>query len=382
MLFPHNTNPQESNDKKMLDEFAFTSHFIGILLIFVGAGLARPALMNLSVEHFSAANKNRLLAWQNVSGIFAGLVATIIAPLLRDKKVCLVTDEFIHVNAIMFSVVMITTIIFHIIGSVALYKANKGRKQDAEDLVNSVKSFKSILLRQSHNISNTGLILFFLPLIIIWALLEQQFTYFVLQALKSDRLIFSYKIHPIHVMVLHPIFLIVALLFKKHIFYRFLEPRNYYSKPLKRVVIGCFVAIGAYISAYYFDYLLNNNSNEITPKRDEAHFRIFNAMKCDYVIETFIRDREEFHLKHMEMLLHVQPNLEKDSEDFYCSIKLDEEEWEGDPEICPSMKGNELQLRRGKAMGYVIEYVSNSKIGLLCYEDDVSRSKDMRSKVR
>lgn len=378
MIYPHNTSTQEDNDKKVLDEFAFMSHLIGLILIFVGAGLARPALMNLSVEHFYTGNKSRFLAWQDVSGVVAGLVVTIIAPFLRNEKMH-VQEQLMHVNTIIFSVVIITAIFCHGIGSYAFYRASEGKKQDSKDYKNSIRSLKSVLMKQSQEVSNPSLLLFFLPLIIIWSLLEQSFTYFVLQSLKSDRHIFSYKIQPVHVMALHPLFLIIFLLFNKLIFYRILEKTSY-SNPLKKVTIGCIFAIGAYISAFYVEYQLNT-SGPIMPRNEEAHFRMFNAMKCDYVIETFIRNRQYFHLKHMEMYHDVRTILEKESEIVWYSIKLDEQGWEGDPDMCPSLSGN-LQLRKGKEMGYLIEYVNQSKIELLCYVGDSSRSKDMRAKVR
>lgn len=378
MLYPHHTSTEGDNDKKLLDEFTFMSHLIGLLLIFIGAGLARPALMNLSVEHLNMGNKSRLLAWQNVSGVVAGFVVTIIAPILRDKKV-LAKEQLIHVNALMFSVIIVVAVVCHVFGSFNYYRASKGRELDGNEIKSSVKIFKSILLNQSRDIPHTNLLLFFIPLIIIWSLLEQNFTYFVLQALKSDRVVFSYKIQPVHVMALYPLFLIIFLIFNKCIFDRFLAKTNY-SDPLKKVIIGCFFAIASYICAFWFEHELNR-SGPVLPRSNEAHFRMYNAMKCDYLVETYIKDHQYFFLKHMEMHANFQTILDKESESFWYSIKLDKEGFEGDQDICPSFRGD-FQLRKGKAMGYLIEYENPSEIKLLCYEDDLTRSKDLRPKVR
>lgn len=378
MLYAHNTSPEEKNDKRMTDEFAFRSHLIGLLLISTGAGLARPALMNLSAEHLSSGNKSRLLAWQNVSGIVAGLVVTIIAPVLRDKKL-VVKEQFIHVNAVMFCVVIVVAILCHIIGSVSFYKASKGQKIDTKEIKSSMQIFKSILLRKPTSVPGKNLLLFFIPLIIIWSLFEQNFTYFVLQALKSDRVIFSYKIQPVHVMTLHPFFLIICSFSNKHILDRFFDTANY-SNLMKKVIIGCFLAIAAYICAFWFEQELNR-TGPVLPRSNEAHFRMYSGLKCDYVIETFLKDRQYFHLQHMDVYEDVRTVIEKELETVYYSMRVDKDGYEGDQDVCPSLNGN-FQLRQGKSMGYLIEYVSQSEIGLLCYEDDVRRSKDLRSKIR
>uniref|UniRef100_A0A336MUL4 CSON005425 protein n=1 Tax=Culicoides sonorensis TaxID=179676 RepID=A0A336MUL4_CULSO len=331
----------------------------------MGSGIARPALVKS--KHFCNNSK-----WAVIFGLIAGILATFSLPLIRNFKIIIGT-HFLEVKSLIVTIIVIIMLIFH---------KNNTEKSDIVEWHPFKTGFRYLEAILSYpTFGNCGVLLFFIPIIIIRACIDQKFTYFVLQSLKSDRTFFmSFQLQPAHVMILYQLFMIFFLIFNKYIFNRVLEAINF-KKPLQQVIIGFILTILAFSAALHFEYQLNK-TGPIIPKSNEAHFRIFNGMKCDYNIEILIEDQEPFLLPHMHMYQNLKTKIESKTEKFWYQIKLDGKMgFVGDPDECPSLNGT-IELRQGAAMGYFIEYVGKDKIGLISYDDDMKRSKDLRPIVR
>uniref|UniRef100_A0A336LF68 CSON011213 protein n=1 Tax=Culicoides sonorensis TaxID=179676 RepID=A0A336LF68_CULSO len=139
-----------------------------------------------------------------------------------------------------------------------------------------------------------GLLVLYIPFPLFWTLYDQQGSRWIFQATRLDGVVGSYRIRPEQMIALNPLFILTLIPIYKLIIYPILEKLSL-GTPLRQITIGGILTGLAFIAAFVLE--LNIQKYESPCQNignNEAHFRFYNVMPCELVI-NFTSDNPKFN---------------------------------------------------------------------------------------
>lgn len=121
----------------------------------------------------------------------------------------------------------------------------------------------------------------YLPIPIFWALFDQQGSRWTLQALSMDGDFFGvYRIKPDQVQVFNPLLIIAMVPIFEYLVYPCLAKVGLSLKPLKKIIIGCMLAAGAFAVCAILQLRIEAEL-PVHPSSNQAYISIVNGLDCD-----------------------------------------------------------------------------------------------------
>jgi proton-dependent oligopeptide transporter, POT family len=205
---------------------------IGLGLIAIGAGGIKPCVSAIVGDQFGASNQHllpRVFSWFYFSINAGSMFSTMLIPELLDH----------YGPRVAFG----TPGIFMVIATVIFWF---GRKKFVRIPAIGVRNFTREILRRE-NLKALGNLLIIVPFAaMFWALWEQNFSSWVVQADKMDRHLFGREWLASQVQTVNPIFILVLLPLFSYVIYPAVN-RVYRLTPLRKIGLGLFAASAAFL---------------------------------------------------------------------------------------------------------------------------------------
>jgi POT family proton-dependent oligopeptide transporter len=227
---------------------------IGLGLIALGAGGIKPCVSANVGDQFGASNQHllpRVFSWFYFSINFGSAFSTLLIPWMLDPYtaspglaaklpswvVCVL--EKLHGPEIAFGtpgiLMLIATVIFWM-----------GRKKFVHLPPADVRNYAREILQRG-NLKALGNLLILVPFAaIFWALWQQNFSSWVVQADKMDRHLFGIEWLPAQIQTVNPIFILVMLPLFSYAIYPAID-KVFHLTPLRKFGMGLFVTALAFV---------------------------------------------------------------------------------------------------------------------------------------
>ncbi|XP_018302584.1 peptide transporter family 2 isoform X2 [Mycetomoellerius zeteki] len=274
---------------------------LGLFLIALGTGGIKPCVSAFGGDQFILPQQEKQLAMFFSLFYFSintgSLISTILTPVIR-KTECFGTDCY-FVAFLVPAVLMIISIFVFVLGK-RMYKMvspagnlivkvtkcvchaiynkikGKGEKRDhwldhADDVYdnNLIEDIKIVL----------RVLKLFVPLPIFWALYDQQGSQWTFQATRMDGQIGSIVILPDQLQAVNPLLIIIFIPIFETCIYPIFAKIHFINTPLKKLVVGGFLASVAFVAAGIVEIQLEKTYPQL-PTNGFAQIRIFNTMDC------------------------------------------------------------------------------------------------------
>jgi POT family proton-dependent oligopeptide transporter len=205
---------------------------LGLLFIALGAGGIKPCVSAYVGDQFTTANQNlltRVYSWFYFSINIGSAVSTLLMPWLLENKG----------PSIAFGIpgvfMGIATIIFWL-----------GRHKFVRPVAAGPKVFFTSLL-EPETLKALGNLLLPLPFVaMFWALWQQNFSSWVVQAEKMDRHLFGHEWLPAQIQTVNPIFILLMLPLFSYFIYPALEKVVKFT-PLRKIGLGLFTGVTSFL---------------------------------------------------------------------------------------------------------------------------------------
>jgi len=205
---------------------------IGLGLIALGAGGIKPCVSAIVGDQFSTANQHllpRAFSWFYFSINAGSMFSTMLVPELLDS----------YGPRVAFG----TPGIFMVLATVVFWF---GRKRFIRIPAVGVRNFAREVF-QRENLKALGNLLIIVPFAaMFWALWEQNFSSWVIQADKMDRHFLGHEWLPSQIQTVNPIFILVLLPLFSYVVYPALN-RAWHLTPLRKIGLGLFTASAAFL---------------------------------------------------------------------------------------------------------------------------------------
>ncbi len=205
---------------------------IGLGLIALGAGGIKPCVSANVGDQFGASNQHllpRVFSWFYFSINFGSAFSTILIPELLERSGARIA--FGIPGVLMF----IATIVFWL-----------GRRRFVHIPPAGVRNYGKELF-QRENLKALGNLLILVPFAaMFWALWQQNFSSWVVQADKMDRHIFGKEWLPAQIQTVNPIFILVMLPLFAYAVYPAID-KVFRLTPLRKIALGLFVTAFAFV---------------------------------------------------------------------------------------------------------------------------------------
>jgi POT family proton-dependent oligopeptide transporter len=205
---------------------------MGLGLIALGAGGIKPCVSAIVGDQFGASNQHllpRVFSWFYFSINAGSAFSTLLIPELLDRcgpRVAFGTPGIFMV---------IATVIFWF-----------GRKRFVRIPAVGVRNFAREILRRE-NLKALGNLLIIVPFAaMFWALWQQNFSSWVVQADKMDRHLFGREWLASQIQTVNPIFILVLLPLFSYVIYPAIN-RVWRLTPLRKIGLGLFTASAAFL---------------------------------------------------------------------------------------------------------------------------------------
>ena len=203
----------------------------GLGLIALGAGGIKPCVSANVGDQFGASNQHllpRVFSWFYFSINFGSAYSTILIPQLLDR----------HGPRVAFG----TPGIFMVIATIVFWL---GRKKFAHIPPVGVRNYAKELFQREH-LKALGNLLVLVPFVaMFWALWQQNFSSWVVQAEKMDRHLFGREWLPAQIQTVNPIFILVMLPLFSYAVYPIIN-KVFRLTPLRKIGMGLFLTAGAF----------------------------------------------------------------------------------------------------------------------------------------
>jgi proton-dependent oligopeptide transporter, POT family len=203
----------------------------GLGLIALGAGGIKPCVSANVGDQFGASNQHllpRVFSWFYFSINFGSAYSTILIPQLLDR----------HGPRVAFG----TPGIFMVIATIVFWL---GRKKFAHIPPVGVRNYAKELFQREH-LQALGNLLVLVPFVaMFWALWQQNFSSWVVQAEKMDRHLFGREWLPAQIQTVNPIFILVMLPLFSYAVYPIIN-KVFRLTPLRKIGMGLFLTAGAF----------------------------------------------------------------------------------------------------------------------------------------
>jgi len=228
--------------------------FIGFILIALGAGGIKPCVSANVGDQFGASNQHllpRVFSWFYFSINAGSVVSTLLIPWLLEPYqappalAAKLPDwvvsvlEKCHGPKIAFG----TPGIFMVIATIVFWF---GRRKFVHIPPVGVRRYLQELCRRE-NLKALGNLLTIVPFAaMFWALWQQNFSSWVVQAEKMDRHLFGINWLPAQIQTVNPIFILLLLPLFSYVIYPGIG-RIYRLTPLRKIGMGLFTAVAAFL---------------------------------------------------------------------------------------------------------------------------------------
>jgi POT family proton-dependent oligopeptide transporter len=205
---------------------------IGLGLIALGAGGIKPCVSAIVGDQFTVSNQHllpRAFNWFYFSINAGSAVSTILIPELLNR----------YGSRVAFG----TPGIFMALATIIFWF---GRKRFVRLPPIGVKNYVNEIF-QRENLKAIGNLLIIVPFIaMFWALWQQNFSSWLIQADKMDRHLFGHEWLPSQIQTVNPIFILVLLPLFSYLIYPALD-RVYRLTPLRKIGLGLLTASAAFL---------------------------------------------------------------------------------------------------------------------------------------
>jgi len=226
---------------------------VGLALIAIGAGGIKPCVSVNVGDQFGATNQHlltRVYNWFYFSINFGSAFSTLLIPWMLDPytappRLAAILPAWIvgiiekcHGPNIAFGtpgvLMFVATVIFW-----------RGRKEFVHLPPTGVANYATEVLRRE-NLKALGNLLVLVPFAaMFWALWQQNFSSWVIQAEKMDRHLFSVEWKPAQIQTVNPLFILIMLPLFSYVVYPAID-RVFRLTPLRKFGIGLFVTAVAF----------------------------------------------------------------------------------------------------------------------------------------
>lgn len=296
---------------------------VALLLIALGTGGIKPCVSAFGGDQFILPQQERQLALFFSLFYFSintgSLISTLLTPVIRDTE-CF-GDECFSLAFLIPAILMIVSIVIFVSGK-RMYKIvqptgnlivsvskcichaisnkiSKKRKCDhwldhADDtyekkLIEDIKSALRVLK-------------LFIPLPIFWALYDQQGSQWTFQATRMDGQIGSFVLLPDQLQAVNPLLIIIFIPIFETCIYPIFDKLHIINTPLKKIVVGGFLASVAFIAAGLVELELEK-TYPILPSEGSGQLRIFNTMNCSVNLNMM---EQNIEIKPLSMWVNLE----------------------------------------------------------------------------
>ena len=205
---------------------------IGLMLIALGAGGIKPCVSAIVGDQFGQSNKHllpRVFTWFYFSINAGSAVSTLLIPWLLDHRGSKIAFGLPGIFMV------IATIIFWL-----------GRNRFVRIPAVGMKKFVNELVQPEH-LKALGNLLILVPFAAMyWALWEQNFSSWVIQADKMDRHLFGVEWLPAQIQTVNPLFILIMLPLFSYAVYPAIN-KVFRMTPLRKIGVGLFAAAAAFL---------------------------------------------------------------------------------------------------------------------------------------
>ena len=205
---------------------------IGLALIALGAGGIKPCVSAIVGDQFGASNQHlltRIFSWFYFSINFGSAFATILIPELLDRagaRLAFATPGFFMVLA---------TLVFWF-----------GRRKFVHVPPVGIRPYARALFRPENLVALANLLILVPFVAMFWALWQQNFSSWVVQAEKMDRHLFGVNWLPAEIQTVNPIFILGMLPLFSYAVYPAMN-RLFRLTPLRKIGLGLFLVVVAFL---------------------------------------------------------------------------------------------------------------------------------------
>ena len=266
----------------------------GLFLVATGVGGTKPSLMTFAGDQFSlpeeAATFHKFSSLFAVFSNLGGLISSITTPILKDMN-CTTTPFVMEMNLTTFplekdcqcktecttyavsfgvsGVVMAFATIIFLVGKAFYRPDHREKTMDGLGTVFRIIwcGIKNILrtfsckdwldaAKAEHDpelvddvkklFGCSGLLILYLPLVMFWALFDQEGSSWTIQAFHMDGDFILFEMKPEQMLLLSPLLFLIIIPVMDHIIYPLLACVNLLTKPLQRISTGGFLTALAF----------------------------------------------------------------------------------------------------------------------------------------
>ncbi|XP_011172407.2 solute carrier family 15 member 1 isoform X2 [Solenopsis invicta] len=301
---------------------------VGLFLIALGTGGIKPCVSAFGGDQFVLPQQEQQLSMFFSLFYFAintgSLISTILTPVLRETKCW--DNKCFFVSFIVPAALMIISIVIFVSGK-RLYKIVspsgnlfvKVSKCICHATYNKIKSKekRDHWLDHADDTYDTELIedvkivfrvlKLFIPLPIFWALYDQQGSQWTFQATRMDGQMGSFVLLPDQLQAINPLLIMIFIPIFETFIYPAFDKIHFINTPLKKLVVGGFLASVAFIVAGVVELQIEN-TYPILPTDKLAQIRFFNTMDCNVRIDMGKHGRCTVLPLNMTEILDVKAN--------------------------------------------------------------------------
>ncbi|XP_020290998.1 peptide transporter family 1 isoform X2 [Pseudomyrmex gracilis] len=303
----------------------------GLFLIALGTGGIKPCVSAFGGDQFVLPQQERYLTMFFSVFYFSintgSLISTLLTPTLRELECW--NDKCFSLAFLVPAVLMIVSIVVFAMGK-RLYKIVKPKGNlivtvsqcIGHAIYNKVKNKtkRDHWLDHADDVYERTLIddikaslrvlKMFIPLPIFWALYDQQGSQWTFQATRMDGQIGNWVLLPDQMQAVNPLLIMIFIPLFETCIYPMFAKIHLINTPLRKLVVGGFLASVAFIAAGLVELKLET-TYPILPSEGLAQIRIFNTMNCTVHLKLDMPDKTKTAtingLKMYEML-YVKAN--------------------------------------------------------------------------
>ncbi|XP_059472318.1 solute carrier family 15 member 1-like isoform X2 [Neocloeon triangulifer] len=286
---------------------AFT--YLGLILIGFGTGGIKPCVSAFGGDQFVVPEQERQL--QQFFSIFyfavngGSLVSTFLTPILREDVKCFERDDCYSLAFGVPAILMVVSIIIFVAGK-PMYKSKKPGGNVMLEVCKCIghgikMRFTNKDVKKEHWLEHAegkysrkliddiklalNVLVMFIPLLLFWALFDQQGSRWTFQATRMSGDIGAWNIKPDQMQVINPLLIIILIPVFEATVYPLFKKLNILQKPLTKMTFGGMLAAVAFVLSALVELSIKP-TEAIVPTAGEAQLRIFNTFNCPMVISA------------------------------------------------------------------------------------------------
>ncbi|XP_069688353.1 solute carrier family 15 member 1-like [Periplaneta americana] len=290
-----------------------TCTLLGLILIAAGTGGIKPCVAAFGGDQFHLPQQeerlNQFFSIFYFTINFGGLIGMIMTPILRTAFACFGNDSCYALGFGFPAALMVLAFLLFIMGR-SLYRMkapkenvvlqfiqcacyavtakcrSRVRNKDhwldyASDKFNSklISDMKVVL----------SILFLFIPLPLFWSLFDQQGSRWTFQASRMVGKVLSVELLPDQIQVINPAIVLLLIPFFHKTLYPLMDKCHFMSSPLKKMIIGGFIAGFAFVASAVLELKLED-TYPVLPDAGESQLNFVNLLPCEvHILNPFNR---------------------------------------------------------------------------------------------